>query len=297
MKSMLQFIVAAACAVGLVACGGGDKTPVAVVVAQPDYKLTETKVGTGDLVAASGDTVTIKYNGFLYDSAASANGNRGAKVRSTYDANGTFTYTVGVGAAITRGYGPGWDLALVGMRAGGTRTAVLPANLALGAVAYPAETISGIAYPAIPANSPLVFDFEMVSIVKAVVIPSVPAPTTLVTTDVVIGTGAAATKGQTATVRYTGWLYDGTRDNRKGFKFDDNMGTTDAVLTTVLGSTDTVAGFNTGIIGMQVGGTRTVVIPSSLAYGANPPTTATKYGILIPANATLVFDITLVSIK
>ncbi|MBV7539205.1 FKBP-type peptidyl-prolyl cis-trans isomerase [Duganella sp. sic0402] len=305
MKAMLQLIVAAACAATLVACGGGDKTPATVVVAQPAYKMTETKVGTGDLVAASGDTVTIKYTGYLYSETATTNGNRGAKIMSTYDNSTTFTYTVGVGAgSFTVGsgagalssVGAGWDQTLVGMRVGGTRTAILPDNLGFGANKRDAVTVNGITYAAIPANSPTVFDFEMVSITKAVIIPNEPAPTTLVTKDLVIGTGPAAVNGQTATVRYTGWLYDGTRENRKGAKFDDNLATTDAVLPTVIGSTDTVTGFNTGIIGMQVGGTRTVIIPPALGYGATARP-AGKYGIAIPANSTMVFDITLVSIK
>ena len=293
MKAMLQFIVAAACAATLVACGGGDKTPVAVVVAQPDYKLTETKVGTGDLVAASGDSVVIKYNGYLYDANNAANGYRGTKVRSTYDSNTTFTFTVGVGAAGAApgmaGVGPGWDLALVGMRAGGTRTAILPTNLVLGATAYEALEINGIKYPAIPANSPMVFDFEMVSVTKAVIIPSEPPPTTLVTTDVTVGTGPAVVTGKTVTVRYTGWLYDGTRANRKGVSFDNNLAAT-SPLTVAVGGTGTITGFNTGIIGMQVGGTRTVIIPPALGYGATAQTG-------IPANSTLVFDITLVAIQ
>jgi peptidylprolyl isomerase len=290
MKSMLQFILAAACAVGLVACGGGDKTPVAVVVPQPDYKLTETKVGTGDLVAASGDTVTIRYNGYLYKADNAANGYRGDKVRSTYDSNTTFTYTVGVGAAISLGYGPGWDLALVGMRIGGTRTAILPANLALGAVAYAAETINGTSYPAIPANSPMVFDFEMVNITKAVVIPSTPPPTVTTFTDVVVGTGASVVTGSAVTVRYTGWLYDGTRANFKGTQFDTNTTTGKDPLAVTVG-TGVVVGFSKGLVGMQVGGKRTVIIPSTEGYGT------TGSGTTIPANAALVFDIEVLTLK
>lgn len=287
MKAMLQLIVAAACAVTLVACGGGDKTPKEVVVVQPDYKLTETKVGTGDLVAASGDTVTIKYNGFLYNASNTAGGFRGDKVRSTYDSNVTFTYTVGVGAAsYLTGMGPGLDLALIGMRAGGTRTAILPANLAFGSVAYKADAINGINYPAIPANSPMVFDVEMVSITKAVYIPVTPPPEKTTFTEVTIGTGNTAAVGKAVTVRYTGWLYDGMRPNFKGGQFDSNVGK-DALGFTV--GAGVVAGFSTGVTGMKVGGKRTVIIPSAEGYGAAGSGTA------VPANAALVFDIELLS--
>lgn len=295
MKAMLQLIVAAACAVTLVACGGGDKTPKEVVVVQPDYKLTETKVGTGEQVAAAGDTVTIKFNGYLYDANASANGYRGAKVRSTYDSNTTSTYTVGVGAQVNLGngwvnFGPGWDTALIGMRAGGTRTAILPANLALGAYAYAAVTINGVDYPAIPANSPMVFDLEMVNINKAVVVTPVPPPTTLVIKDATVGTGDAAATGKSVTVAYNLYLYDaGSVTLRSALK------QTNAAYTFTLGG-DVIAGWNQGLVGMKVGGTRTLTVPPDLGYGATVRYDANG-NVLIPANSTLVFDITLTAVK
>lgn len=284
MKAMLQLIVAAACAVTLVACGGGDKTPKEVVVVQPEYKLTETKVGTGDLVAAAGDTVTIKYTGYLYDANASANGYRGAKVRSTYDDNTSVTYTVGVGSL--GGIGPGWDMALVGMRAGGTRTAILPANLAYGATAYEAVVVNGVVkYPAIPANSPIVFDFEMVNVSKAVVVTPVPPPTTLVIKDVVTGTGDTVVAGKTLTVAYSLYLYDaGSVTLRSAVK------ETNASYSFVFGTGAVIKGWDQGLAGVKVGGSRTLTIPPDLAYGS------TGQGS-IPANATLVFDITVISMK
>lgn len=297
---MLQFIAAAACVAVLTACGGGAKTPAAVVVPQPDYKLTETVVGSG-LTAAAGDTVTFHYVGYLYDSTK-ADG-KGTKIQSSVDAGAPKTGTVGVGALPggSLPVSPGWDQALLGMRPGGKRTVVLPANLAFGAYAIPKSdptspsTSTGILAD-IKANSPLVYDFEMINVTKAVIIPSEPPPTTLTTIDQTVGTGTAVVSGKTVTVRYAGYLYDGTRANRKGAKFDDNLGASDAVLTVAVGGAGTITGFNTGIIGMQVGGTRTVIIPPSLGYGATAQG-AGKYGIGIPANSTLVFDITLVSIQ
>lgn len=294
MKSKLQFIAAAACLVVLTACGGGAKTTTAVVAPQPDYKLTTTVVGTG-LTAETGDTVSFHYVGYLYDSTKTDG--KGAKVESSVDGGNPLTGTVGVGALPTTSLpAAGWDQALLGMQPGGKRTAVLPANLAYAGAKRDKVTLNGIEYPAIPSNSPLVYDYTMISVTKAVTIPNVPPPTVLTTTDVTVGTGTAVVSGKTVTVRYTGWLYDGTRTNRKGAKFDDNQATTDAVLTVAVGGTGTITGFNTGIIGMQVGGTRTVIIPPDLGYGATAQA-AGKYGIAIPANSTLVFDITLVSIQ
>jgi peptidylprolyl isomerase len=255
-----------------------------VIPPQPDYSMTE-QVGTGALVAEAGDTVVIKYVGYLYDSAT-----KGKGAKADVSESPTVTFTVGVGAVR-----PGWDRALLGMRAGGTRTAILPTSLTYNnASAIAARTINGVTYPAIPAYSPMVYDFEMVSVVKAVIIPSEPAPkvTTIFAEQVGTGTATAAS-GQTVTVRYTGWLYDGTRETRKGVQFDSNATATDP-LTVRVGATSgdntVVPGFNTGIIGMKIGGKRTVIIPPDQAYGA------TGSGA-IPANATLVFDIELIAIK
>jgi len=294
MKAMLQLIVAAACAVTLVACGGGDKTPKEVVVVQPDYKLTETKVGTGDLVAVAGDTVTIKYNGYLYDGNAAANGYRGTKVRSTYDSNTTFTFTVGVGVAGAAPgmstLGPGWDVALVGMRVGGTRTAILPASLALGSTAYKEFKVDNITYPAIPANSPMVFDFEMVNITKAVVVTPVPPPTTLVIKDSTVGTGDTAVAGKSLTVTYSLYVYDaGSVTLRSALK---ESGT----YTFTLGAGTVIKGWDQGLVDMKVGGVRTLTIPPDLAYGASVQYDANG-NVKIPANSTLVFDVALTAVK
>ena len=289
MKSMLQFFAAAACAVALTACGGGvNKTPTTPAIVQPAFKVTTTATGSGAVVEA-GDLVVINYTGYLYD--ATKADFKGAKVESSVDRQAPASFTVGVGAVPT-----GWDQSLLGMQPGGKVTAIIPGNMAYGNSTRDATTVNGISYPAIPAMQPLVYDFEMLNVTKATIITPVPPPTTLKTQDVVVGTGTAVASGKTVTVRYAGYLYDGTRVNLKGAKFDDNLGSSDAVLTVNVGGTGTITGFNTGIIGMQVGGTRTVIIPPDLGYGATAQA-AGKYGIGIPANSTLVFDITLVSIQ
>jgi peptidylprolyl isomerase len=287
MKAMLQFFAAAVCAAVLTACGGGgDKTPKPVVVVQPAYKVTETAVGTGR-AAAAGDLVTFTYVGYLYDSTKADF--KGSKVESSVDIGTTYTATVGVGAMLT-----GWDQTLVGMQAGGKRTAILPANLAYGANTRKEQTVNGIDYAAITADAPMVYDFQMINVIPQVVIPNVPA-TTLTTKDVTLGTGATVVNGQTITVRYTGWLYDGTRSTFKGAKFDDNTATGDTALQFVVGGNRVIAGLSAGVIGMQVGGTRTIVIPAAQAYGATAQPGNTRYNVAIPANSALVFDITVVS--
>jgi FKBP-type peptidyl-prolyl cis-trans isomerase FkpA len=104
-------------------------------------------------------------------------------------------------------------------------------------------------------------------------------------TDLKIGTGDPVTTG-TVTVNYTGWLYDPTKTDKKGLQFDTSTGR--GPFQFILNNGDVIKGWDQGVPGMMIGGVRRLVIPPSLAYGA------TRNG-LIPPNATLVFDIELVS--
>ena len=106
-------------------------------------------------------------------------------------------------------------------------------------------------------------------------------------TDVRVGTGAEAAGGSAISVHYTGWIYDSTRPDQKGAQIDSSAGGTPFSFT--LGAGQVISGWDQGIVGMRVGGLRRLVIPPSLGYGA------TRYGG-IPPNATLVFDVELVSI-
>jgi FKBP-type peptidyl-prolyl cis-trans isomerase FkpA len=105
-------------------------------------------------------------------------------------------------------------------------------------------------------------------------------------TDNTVGTGATAICGSSVLVNYTGWLYDATKADHKGTQFDTGTG-----FPFVLGTGAVIPGFDQGVYNMKVGGTRTLEIPSKLAYGAagRAPT--------IPANADLVFQITLTAVK
>jgi FKBP-type peptidyl-prolyl cis-trans isomerase len=107
-------------------------------------------------------------------------------------------------------------------------------------------------------------------------------------TDLVVGTGTTASVGRALTVNYTGWLYDATQPDNKGLVFDTSIGKTPFLFT--LGAGQVIAGWERGLLGMQVGGTRRLVIPPSLAYGG------TRSNV-IPAYATLIFDIELLSVQ
>jgi FKBP-type peptidyl-prolyl cis-trans isomerase len=101
--------------------------------------------------------------------------------------------------------------------------------------------------------------------------------------DIKVGTGAVAHVGQTVKVHYTGWLTNGK-------KFDSSIGRGPFEVTP-LGRAPVIKGWNEGIIGMKVGGKRQLRIPPELAYGAS------GYPGVIPPNATLIFDVELLSVR
>lgn len=115
--------------------------------------------------------------------------------------------------------------------------------------------------------------------------PSISAPFSQ--TDVQVGTGATAEVGDTLTVAYTEWLYDPAEPDEKGPQFDASR---EDPFVFVLGSGQVIEGWERGVVGMQVGGLRRLIIPPSLAYGG------TRSGT-IPPYATLVFDVELLNVE
>ena len=104
--------------------------------------------------------------------------------------------------------------------------------------------------------------------------------------DTIPGTGAVAQAGQHVSVHYTGWLYN---NGAAGAKFDSSKDRGQP-FQFPLGAGHVIKGWDEGVQGMAVGGTRRLVIPAEMAYGASSPSKN------IPANSDLVFDIDLVAI-
>lgn len=104
-------------------------------------------------------------------------------------------------------------------------------------------------------------------------------------TDLLVGGGAQAVAGTRATVNYTGWLYDTSKPDGKGKQFDSS-----ASFAFVVGAGQVIRGWDQGVPGMRAGGQRRLIIPPELAYGS------TGAGSAVPPNATLVFDIGLLSV-
>ena len=101
--------------------------------------------------------------------------------------------------------------------------------------------------------------------------------------DTVVGDGATAASGQHVTVHYTGWLY---QDGAAGRKFDSSKDRGQPFEFS-LGAGMVIRGWDEGVAGMRVGGTRHLVIPAALGYGARGA------GGVIPPNATLLFEVEL----
>ena len=104
----------------------------------------------------------------------------------------------------------------------------------------------------------------------------------LVIEELIIGEGAEACAGQMFSVHYTGWLTDGTKfdsskDRNEPFEF-------------ALGARHVIAGWDEGVQGMKIGGTRKLTIPPALGYGTRGA------GGVIPPNATLVFEVELLGL-
>ena len=171
--------------------------------------------------------------------------------------------------------------------------------LALAALAALGATACGYADPyagtgpladespgaaASPSGSPGADDFN-----AGTGLPVVTYPDGLKVIDLQVGTGDIAKTGENATVQYTGWLtsakvFDSSRQpGRSPFTFQ-------------LGVGQVIPGWDEGVPGMKVGGKRKLIIPSALAYGTQGQTDQTTGATIIPPNATLVFEIELVSL-
>ena len=99
--------------------------------------------------------------------------------------------------------------------------------------------------------------------------------------DTVLGTGATAKAGQYVRVHYTGWLYE---DGQVGMKFDSSKDRGEP-FEFALGAGQVIRGWDEGVQGMSAGGTRRLIIPADLGYGARGA------GGVIPPNATLLFEV------
>jgi FKBP-type peptidyl-prolyl cis-trans isomerase FkpA len=112
----------------------------------------------------------------------------------------------------------------------------------------------------------------------------------LIKIDQTIGNGAEALPPSNVTVHYTGWLYDPSKADGHGAKFDSSLDRGDP-FAFYLGGGQVIRGWDEGVAGMKVGGKRTLLIPAHMGYGARGA------GGVIPPHATLVFDVELLDVR
>jgi FKBP-type peptidyl-prolyl cis-trans isomerase FkpA len=113
------------------------------------------------------------------------------------------------------------------------------------------------------------------------------SPSGLQYEDTSTGIGDVATSGQRVTVHYTGWLF---QEGVQGAKFDSSKDRGTPFVFN-LGAGSVIRGWDEGVAGMQVGGTRTLIIPPDLGYGARGA------GGVIPPQATLKFEVELLKLS
>lgn len=227
----------------------------------------ELEEGDGE-TPEEGQPVRIHYTAWLEED--------GTRIDSSIDMGEPLSFELGSEQVF-----PGWNEAVALMDEGDVWQVIIPSELALG------EQGAG---DVIPPDSSLIMQIELVELLP----PAPEAPTEVdedeyTTTesglqyvDLEEGEGDEAQEGDAVTVHYTGWLEDGTR-------FDSSY-TRGEPLPVVVGAGQVIPGWDEGLVGMQSGGRRQLVIPSDLAYGEQGA------GGVIPPDATLIFEVEMESV-
>ena len=223
-------------------------------------------VGSGSPVGV-GDFLIMDYVGVSYST--------GLQFDASWDRGSPFPFELGAGRVIQ-----GWDQGIVGMSVGGRRSLTIPPELAYG------ENGSGSG--SIGPNETLVFVVDLIASVPANLEKPTEeltseSTTELKTNDISEGSGAIVQPGNVVYIHYVGVAAS------TGEQFDSSWDRgRSEFIGYISGTGNVIQGLDEGLLGMQVGGRRTVVIPPDLAYGEN----GAGDGLIAP-NETLIFTVDL----
>ena len=223
-------------------------------------------VGSGSPVGV-GDFLIMDYVGVSYST--------GLQFDASWDRGSPFPFELGAGRVIQ-----GWDQGIVGMSVGGRRSLTIPPELAYG------ENGSGSG--SIGPNETLVFVVDLIASVPANLEKpteelTAESTTELETIDISQGSGAIVQPGNAVYIHYVGVSAS------TGEEFDSSWDRgRSEFIGYISGTGNVIQGLDEGLLGMQVGGRRTVVIPPDLAYGEN----GAGDGLIAP-NETLIFTVDL----
>ena len=248
-----------------------DLTVKPLVTIPPSSPSTELMIE--DLVVGSGSSVDV--GDFLIMDYVGVSYSTGLQFDASWDRGSPFPFELGAGRVIQ-----GWDQGIVGMAVGGRRSLTIPSDLAYG------ENGSGSG--SIGPNETLIFVVDLLASVPAdLVKPTeeliLESTIELQTNDLSKGSGAVVQPGNVVYIHYVGVSAS------SGEQFDSSWdrGRTEFI-GYISGAGNVIEGLDQGLLGMQVGGRRTVVIPPDLAYGEN----GAGDGLIAP-NETLIFTVDL----
>ncbi len=234
------------------------------IITSTGLKYIDEVIGTGK-TPNKGDKVKVHYTGTLED---------GTKFDSSHDRKQPFEFPLGVGRVIK-----GWDEGIATMKEGGKRKLIIPYELGYGSRNM----------GAIPPNSILFFDVELIEVVEKFVdtdfsLPGIEEVTQSGLRMIIHkeGNGEIPLPGQTVIVHYTGILengsqFDSSHDRGRPFSFQ-------------LGQGRVIKGWDEALALMSKGEKRTLIIPPEIGYGSSRKSS-------IPPNSTLIFEVELVDFK
>jgi len=276
MKKLL-FIFSLLLLIALVSCSKRSE----VVILDSGLKYFDDSLGTGREVMPD-ELVTIHFSGWiikdtsnLFSDWSNDELRQSTMIGNSKLRNQPVKYVVGTNSFIS-----GVDEGIVGMKIGGKRTIIIPANLAYGE-----EGIGPI-----PPNSDIKLMVELIDVKERIVAEMWEVDSTKINITksglqysiISEGEGENADSGNVVTVPYSGFLADGTQ-------FDSSVERDDP-FSFLLGTGQVIPGWEEGLKLMRKGGKARLVIPPELGYGEVSVGT-------IPPNSTLFFDVELVDVQ